>query len=119
MNLAVLDRMACSQFTSLEKQSIYQAVCGAMACDGDRDPREIRVIEEIVDIIGLTQSERVASRQLDEQTMSACIRKMSDLQRIYVGKFIAQIILADGKVTPSEQIFFDYITQKFNLPNMD
>ena len=111
--------MACSQFTSLEKQSIYQAVCGAMICDGDRDPREIRVVEEVVNIIGLTQNERVASRQLDKQAITTCIRNMSDLQRIYVGKFIAQIILADGKVTPSEHIFFNHIAQKFNLPNLD
>jgi uncharacterized tellurite resistance protein B-like protein len=119
MNLTSLDRMILSQYSSLEKESIYQIVCAAMSIDGERDPREIRVVNEIVDVIGLTESEREASRRLDEPTMSQAIRSMNEIKRAYVGKFIAQVILADGKVTQREQFFFDYLFQHLNLPEMD
>lgn len=116
MNLSALDRMILSQYSSIEKESIYQVICAAMIVDGDRDPRERRLIEEIVDTIGLTDAEREASRRLDQPTMSRVIRNMNDLQRAYVAKFIAQVILADGKVTEREEKFFFYICNELNLP---
>jgi len=119
MDLSVFDRMILSQYSSLEKESIYQVVCAAMSIDGERDPREIRLVNEIVDIIGLTDAERVASRSLDEPTMSQAIRNMPDIKRVYVGKFIAQMLLADGKVTDREQFFFDYLFKHLNLPEVD
>lgn len=117
MNLSALDRMILSQYSSIEKESIYQVICAAMIIDGDRDPRERRLIEEIVDTIGLTDAEREASRHLDQPTMSRVIRNMNDLQRAYVAKFIAQVILADGKVTEREEKFFYYICSELNLPH--
>ena len=116
MNLSALDRMILSQYSSIEKESIYQVICAAMIIDGDRDPRERRLIEEIVDTIGLTDAEREASRYLDQPTMSRVIRNMNDLQRAYVAKFIAQVILADEKVTEREEKFFYYICSELNLP---
>lgn len=116
MYLSAIDKMVLSQYSSIEKESIYQVVCAAMIIDGERDPRELRLVEEIADIIGLTPQERNASRQLDEPTMTRTIQNMSDIQRAYVAKFIAQMILADGKVTDREELFFNILVNKFNLP---
>lgn len=116
MNLSVLDKMILSQYSSIEKESIYQVVCAAMNVDGDRDPRECKLIEEIVDTIGLTGAEREESRRLDQPTMARAIRSMNELKRAYVAKFIAQVILADGKVTAIEEKFFFYICNELNLP---
>ena len=44
MDLNFFDKMALSTFTSIEKQSLYQLLCGAMIIDGNRDAREIAVI---------------------------------------------------------------------------
>ncbi|MCR4853323.1 MAG: TerB family tellurite resistance protein [Prevotella sp.] len=119
MDLSIYDKMALSQFSSLEKESLYQVVCAAMMVDGVKDPREVKLVEEIVNIIGLSPSERAASRQLDEPTMSRTIRNMSELKRAYVAKFIAQMILVDGKIAPIEEKFFYYICDSLNLPHAD
>ena len=37
MDLSVFDKMALSTFSPLEKQSLYQLLCGAMHVDGNRD----------------------------------------------------------------------------------
>lgn len=47
MNFNYFDRVALSTFTSLEKQSLYQLLCGAMMIDGNRDSREIAIINEV------------------------------------------------------------------------
>ena len=46
--------MALSTFTSIEKQSLYQLLCGAMIIDGNRDAREIAVINEVKQIMGIS-----------------------------------------------------------------
>lgn len=116
MNLSDLDKIALRQYTSLEKQCVYQVVCAAMICDGEKDYRETQLVEKIVLAIGLSQQERESSRRLDEPTMVKVIRGMDDLKRIYVGKLIAQMILADGKVTQREQMFSQYIFDRLNIP---
>ena len=118
MELSIFDKMALSQFSSLEKECIYQVVCAAMIVDGEKDPRELQLLDDIVHIIGLNQSEIVASRSLDEATMSRIIRNMEEFKRMYVGKFIAQMLFVDEKVTQREQMFFDYLVNRLNLPQI-
>ena len=88
--------MALSTFTSIEKQSLYQLLCGAMIIDGNRDAREIAVINEV-----------------------STLRSMDTLKKAYVGKFMAQVILADGVVSQKEEQFFYYMHELLDLPNMD
>ena len=116
LNFTALDKLVLSDYSSIEKECIYQVVCAAMVVDGERDPQEYELVKEIIDIIGLTEKEREESRQLDEPTLTQTILNMNDLQRAYVAKFIAHMIFADGKVTEHEQVFFDILLDKFNLP---
>ena len=44
---------------------------------------------------------------------------MDTIKKVYVAKFMAQIILADGTVTQKEELFFNYMHQKLGLPNVD
>ena len=67
MDLSIYDKMALATFTSLEKQSLYQLLCGVMIVDGHRDPREIAIINEVNQIIGITVSDVEASRKLSER----------------------------------------------------
>ena len=57
MDLNFFDKMALSTFTSIEKQSLYQLLCGAMIIDGNRDAREIAVINEVKQIMGISFSD--------------------------------------------------------------
>ncbi|MBO4599824.1 MAG: TerB family tellurite resistance protein [Bacteroidales bacterium] len=119
MNLSVFDQMALSVFTSLEKQSVFQLLYGAMQIDGICDNREIATINKVNQILKITDADVEASRKLDETTMVGCLRNMDTLKKIYVAKFMAQVILADGHVDPKEEMFFNYIQQKLDLPNIE
>ena len=119
MELNYFDRLALSAFTSLEKQSLYQLLCGAMMIDGNRDSREIAIINEVNQIMGITVADVEASRNLSEPAMTNCLRNMDTMKKAYVGKFMAQVILADGVITQREEQFFYYMKQKLGLPDVD
>lgn len=119
MKFNYFDKVALSTFTSLEKQSLYQLLCGAMMIDGNRDSREIAIINEVNQIMGITVSDVEASRNLSEPTMTSCLRNMDTMKKAYVGKFMAQVILADGVITQREEQFFYFMKQRLGLPDID
>ena len=119
MELNYFDRVAISTFTSLEKQSLYQLLNAAMIIDGNRDSREIAIINEVNKVLGVTVTDVEESRKLSEQTMTSCLRNMDTIKKAYVGKFIAQVIIADGVITQREEQFFYYMKQKLGLPDVD
>ena len=88
-----------------------------MIIDGNTDPREKMIVEDIVNIINLTPSERVASRSVPRDTQVRILKNMDTLKKCYVAKFLAQVALADGCVTREENYFFNYCTQILGLPN--
>lgn len=117
LNLSFFDEMALSTYSSMEKQSLYQLLCGAMIVDGNRDPREISIINEVKRVMNITPAEIEASRKLTEAVMDNCLRNMDKMKKLYVGKFMAQVILADGVVTQKEELFFNYIRHKLDIPD--
>lgn len=119
MDLTYFDRMALANFTPLEKQSLYQLLCAAMIVDGQRDSRELALIAEVNKIIGITATDIEASRRLSEPEMTSCLRNMNSLKKAYVGKFVAQVVLADGVITQREEQFFYYMKNKLGLPDVD
>lgn len=119
MELNYFDRVAYSNFTSLEKQSLYQLLCAAMIVDGKRDSRELALINEINRIIGITIADIEESRCLSESVITNCLRNMDIVKKAYVGKFIAQVVLADGVIDKIEEQFFYYMKQKLGLPDVD
>ena len=119
MEITIYDKMALSQFTSIEKQSMFQLLCGAMMIDGKRDSSEVAIINEISRIMNFTVEEHQASRSLSAETMTKVLRNMDDFKKIYVAKFMAQVILADGIVTSKEEQFFIYMKDMLQLPDVD
>ena len=119
LGLNYFDKLALSQLTSMEKQSLYQLLCAAMSIDGYRDPREMEIINEVKQLTGITVTDLEASRKLSEPAMTSCLRNMEMFKKMYVGKFIAQVVLADGVVTDLEEKFFYYLHDKLDLPNID
>ena len=119
MDLTYFDRMALANFTPLEKQSLYQLLCAAMIVDGQRDSRELALIAGVNKIIGITTADIEASRRLSEPEMTSCLRNMNSLKKAYVGKFVAQVVLAAGVITQREAQFFYYMQKKLGLPDVD
>ncbi len=93
-------------------------LCGAMMVDGERDYREEKIIEEVASLIGLTSSERQASRTLGQDVMLRTLRAMDELKKAYLAKFICQVILADGHVDEREGAFVNYYFNILDLPQI-
>ena len=119
MGISYIDRMILSSFTSLEKQAFYQLLCGAMVIDGDRDPREKAVIEHAMELVGLTEQERQASRQTSTQSQIATLKAMDNSKKMYLGKYMSQVILADGVLTPKEHGWFNFMLDLLDIPELD
>lgn len=108
--------MALASYSSEERQALYQIVCGMMIVDDNIDPREKRIIEEIVSITGLSESERIASRSIPVESQIRTLKGMDIVKKCYVAKFIAQVAIADGMITKEEHEFFSYCTDMLGLP---
>ena len=117
MDFTALDKMVLSQYSSIEKKCIYRVVFASMTIDDESDAKELRILEKIADILGLSQEERDTSERLPDPTIVETIQEMSEVKRAYVARFLAEMILADGKVTGSEQDFFHVLLEHLNLPN--
>lgn len=106
-------------FSSLEKQSIYQLICGVSIVDGRRDYNETNMINEIANFIGLSDSEKNASRSLNTETMMNAMRNMNYEKKMYLSSFICQVIVADGNIAPVEEAYFDHYRRILDLPMVD
>lgn len=104
------------EFSSLEKQSMYQILCGTSMVDGNRDIREIMLINEIVDTLGITEAEIKSSRTLDMQTQLSVLKSMSQAKKMMLSSLMCQVIIADGVIDPKEESFFNYYRQLLDLP---
>ncbi len=113
------ERIVLSSFTSKEKQAFYQLLCGAMIIDGVRDPREIAVIEKAMQMVGLTDSERQESRKSTTEEQIAVMRAMDNSKKVMLGKWMAQVILADKEVAQIEDRWFNYMLNLLNIPDID
>ena len=116
MQISPADEQVLSLFSSLEKQSLYQVVCAATPTDGTRNAYEKAAIKEIVEVIKLTDTEMQASRRLTNNIMIDTLRKM---KKMYVGKFMAMVMLADNAVSPQDEAFFNYMARTLELPDID
>lgn len=119
MELDYFDKLALSTFTSLEKQSFFQLLSGAMIVDGQRDQREIAVINSICNAMHFTIAEHEASRKHNFNTLVDILRKMDNTKKAIVGKYMARVVLADGVITPKEEQFFYQMKDILQLPDID
>ena len=55
-----------------------------MVIDGDRDPREKAVIEHVMELIGLTDQERQASRLSSTESQIATMKAMDESKKKYL-----------------------------------
>lgn len=119
MQISPADEQVLSLFSSLEKQSLYQVVCAATPTDGTRNAYEKAAIKEIVEVIKLTDTEMKASRRLTNNIMIDTLRNMSQMKKMYVGKFMAMVMSADNAVSPQDEAFFNYMARTLELPDID
>ena len=116
MDLTALDKLALRQYTNSEKESVYKIAYATMVSDGHKDPREIKLSDEIAEVIGLSIKEKQIALSKSDEFMEETIARMSELKRFYVGKFMAEMIKADGVIKESEDIFIKRMFKQLNIP---
>ncbi len=116
MNLTSFEKLTLMAFSSEEKQSFYQFMCGAMSVDRDRDPKEIEIINEVTSIMNLTPQERQASRIMSTESQLQVLKNMNELKKMCLAKVTANILLADGGVTAEENEFIKYYFKLLGIP---
>ena len=119
MELSDIDKMVLAQCTPLEKQCIYQAVRAAMLSDGDTGNSELRLLDEVAEVMGLTAEECEQSRSMSKEKLTGVVRDMSYFKRLSTGKLMTQMVYADDIVTQREQLFIQHIFDQFNIPVAD
>ncbi len=119
MNLTSAEKLILIAFSSVEKQAFYQFMCGAMSIDGDRDPQEIAIINEVTSIMNLTPQERQASRMTSTESQLRVLKNMDVLKKMCFAKIVANILLADGGVTREENEFIKYYFRVLEIPKAE
>ena len=119
MELTDLDKLALAQYTTHEKQCIYQAIYAAMLSDGDIGNSELALMNKMVDMFGLTQEELDESRTLAPADLTRDLRDMNYLKRLHVGVLLKRMVMADAVVTQREKMFIQHFYEKFNIPAED
>ena len=117
MDFTALDKLALRQYTISEKEAVYKIAYATMVSDGHKDPREIKLADDIAEVIGLSEAEKHISLSKSDDFMEETISRMSELKRFYVGKFMAEMIKADGVIKEAEDIFIKRMFKRLNIPD--
>lgn len=118
MNLSIIEKnIIPTLYISIEKQSIYQVLCAVRNIGKHDMESKEDVINEVMNIMGFTEQERIASRKLTQQQMTQALQKMSDEKKIYFAKFISNVALVGG-VTTNESKFVFQLFNLFQIPQI-
>ena len=117
MDLTALDKLALSQYTISQKEAVYKIAYATMVSDGHKDPREIKLADDIAEIIGLSNEDKQMALSKSEAFVEETITGMSELKKFYVGKFMAEMIKADGIIKESEDKFIKSMFKRLNIPD--
>ena len=118
MNFSITDKYILSGlYTASEKQSIYQALCAVRNIGKHDMENKGNIINEVMKIIGLTEQERISSRNLSLQQMTQILQKMDESKKIYLAKFISNVVLVGG-ATENETKFAYQLFNLFQIPQI-
>ncbi len=102
-------------FTSSERQSAYQLLCGAMMCNGRQNAAQIQAINEICTAMNVSDYDKQCSRSLSQPVMENTLRSLSDEKKFIIARGISTIAMADGNVSPQENAFAEMWSKKLNI----
>lgn len=102
-------------FTSSERQSAYQLLCGAMMCNGRQNAAQIQAINEICTAMNVSDFDRERSRSLSQSVMENTLRSLSDEKKFIIARGISTIALADGNVSQQENAYAMLWSEKLNI----
>ena len=118
MNFSITDKYILAKlYKPTEKQSIYQALCAVRNIGKHDMENKGNIINEVMNIIGFTEQDLIASRKLSLQQMAQILQKMSKEKKIYLAKFISNVALVGG-ATENETKFAYQLFNLFQIPQI-
>lgn len=84
----------------------------AAHADNEIHPNEVKVINEIFSVINITKADLDASQSMPMNSALDLLSRMSEIKRIYFGKCLANIITADGNISPEENELWNIVNSR-------
>ena len=106
------EKLYLQQYTIQEKRAMCIFFMEAAHADNIIHPKEVDAINEIFGIIGITKADMESSQSIPMNTALDLLSSMSEIKRIYFGKCLANIITADGKISPEENEVWNIVNSR-------
>jgi len=92
-------------------------VMGSAWADGHLDYREEQVVEDIASLLKMTEYDMQQIEQnFTPEKSEIILKKMDNIKKIFFGKMVATVIMADGVVDEKEEFLFATLVEKLNIP---
>lgn len=118
-DISLLEKLAINSFDAKELQASYQALCGAIQVDGNVAKEEVMLLRNIKQLFGITEDIVIASRNLSYEQCIEIHRKMDDIKKILLVKYMAQLCIVDGEIDFREDHYVTSYAQIIGCPDMD
>ena len=117
MKLSAFDLLALTQFTVQEKRAMMAFVMGSAWADGHLDYREEQAVEDIASLLKMTEYDMQQIEQnFTPEKSEIILKKMDNIKKIFFGKMVATVIMADGVVDEKEEFLLATLVEKLNIP---
>lgn len=106
------EKQYLQQYTVQERRAMCIFFMEAAHADNIIHPKEVDAINEIFGIIGITKADVNASQSISMNAALDLLSRMSEIKRIYFGKCLANIIIADGNISPEENELWNIVNSR-------
>lgn len=106
------EKLYLQQYTVQEKRAMCIFFMEAAHADNKIHPKEVEVINEIFSVINITKTDLEASQSIPMNSALDLLSRMSEIKRIYFGKCLANIIIADGNISPEENELWNIVNSR-------
>lgn len=117
MNLSAFDLLALEQFSEQERRAMMVFVMGSALVDGHFDYREEQAVQDIASLLKMTEYDmRYIELDMPPEKAEHILQKMDNIKKIFFGKLVVTVIMADGVVDDNEELLFAKLVTKLNIP---
>ena len=103
----------------ISNQATYQVLCAAIRADGNVAKEEVELLHNIKQLFGITEDIIIASRNLSYEQCIEIHRKMGDIKKILLIKYMSQLCIVDGDIDFREDHLVTSYAQIIGCPDMD
>lgn len=113
------EREALAHCSVSEKRAMMRYIMSVVYVDGNPSSNKVAIANEICRGLYITETDMNAVQTLDwDLARRTIINNLSEIQRCYWAKLMANIIMADGYITPKSQQLWNYYNSMFDIERL-